>query len=188
MKGEWMKGKVEGYALWIAVVLALGLSVFSLVRQQKTTATKLGFVNTARIMTGFKVSHQVQKELEAKDKVWRDKLKVLEDSLKVFMDKMGSDYDKLNMAGKKAMQDELSARNQQINNFTRYNSEQMQKASQEKMASVYDKINAYVKEFGDKNGYDILLGTVQGGNIIYGENKSTDVTQQVLDGLNSRYE
>lgn len=182
-----MKSKLNVGVLWVVAVLSLLLSAYSANRVRQTPL-KLGFVNTAQLMTSFKSASKVQNELEGKDKVWREKLKLLEDSLKVFMDKVGNEYDKLNPAGKKALQDELSARNQQINNFSRYNTEQMQKLSQEKMAGVYEKINAYVKEFGDKNNFDIMLGTIQGGNIIYGENKSTDVTQKILDGLNERYE
>tara|TARA_B100001057_G_scaffold494278_1_gene590472 strand:+ start:1191 stop:1628 length:438 start_codon:yes stop_codon:yes gene_type:complete len=52
---------------------------------------------------------------------------------------------------------------------------------------VWDRLNVYVKEYGEKNHYQIILGTQGSGNIMFAE-KSLDITEPFLKYANSRYE
>jgi outer membrane protein len=47
-------------------------------------------------------------------------------------------------------------------------------------------VNEYVKRYGEKNGYTIILANTQIGNIAYAEDR-IDITDEVLKGLNSEY-
>lgn len=69
-----------------------------------------------------------------------------------------------------------------------------QKAIQEKAAQANDEmtrqaiesINAYLKEYGAKKGYDIILTATEYGNIAFAAD-SMNITDDVLQGLNQQY-
>lgn len=51
---------------------------------------------------------------------------------------------------------------------------------------VLNQVNAYVEQYAEKNGYELILGTTSSGNILYGT-KTVDITEEVLEYLNSEY-
>jgi outer membrane protein len=168
--------------------LALVVAVVALVLGMKGGVEKrLAFVDTNRLMTAFSEAHKANNEIKGEDEKWKVNLKVMEDSLKSFMDTMTVKYDRQDVKGKRALQDELAMRNQQINNFTAAQGKKMQEAAQKKLGAVYEKINAYMKEYGKAKGYYLIFGT-NNGNIIYGEATPVDITDEVIKGLNKRYE
>ena len=64
-----------------------------------------------------------------------------------------------------------------------------QKAAIEKekmLKGVLNKINAYVKGYGEENDCDIILGVTLSGNILYGADKN-DITKDIIAGLNKEY-
>ena len=174
----------NGLAL-LALAVALGFGIHSTLRQNP--AQRIVFVDTQRLMTGFKEANEIDKELRAEETKWRGSLKVLEDSIKAFMDTMSVRYDKADLNERKKLQDELSLRNQQANNFERANIRRMQELNQTKMAKVFEKVNLFMKEYGKLHGYPIIFGTVN-GSILYGENTAADITYDVVEQLNKRYE
>lgn len=176
------KDRVFGIGIGLLVLVAIGLSVAN-----RLEAKKVAFVDTQRLITGFKEAHKVNKEIQAEDEKWRKDLKAIEDSLKAHMDDMSANYDRSDAKSKKEMQDKLSLRNQQMNNFERMNVKRMQELTTKKMSSVYEKINASMKEYGKAKRYDIVFGTVS-GSILYGEGTKADITDEVVELLNRRFE
>ena len=62
------------------------------------------------------------------------------------------------------------------NNFTVTNSEK-----------IWNRINAYAKDFANENRYHIIVGSQNNDNILYGDEES-DVTLKLLGFINSKYE
>jgi outer membrane protein len=103
------------------------------------------------------------------------------------MERMNKHYNTASKNAKYDMQQELSTRNQQINNFREANLERIGKKRAQMMDGVYQKINVYLDEYGKSHHYDLILGTVQGGSILYGSS-GVDITDDIIKGLNKRYE
>jgi Skp family chaperone for outer membrane proteins len=174
---KWING-----ILALAVAAALALSLIN--RKVKST---IAFMDTSRVLTGFKEAHKVNDLLKVEDEKWRKNLKILEDSLKVFMDSMTVRYDNAPIDKKRQMQDELAERNQRINNFSAANTRRLQEMQEKNMKSVYDRINSFLKEYGKKHGYQIIFGTTN-GSIVYGEGTALDITNEIIEQLNARYQ
>jgi outer membrane protein len=169
------------------VALVLAASALGLVAKLQSEARKFAFVDSQRLLTAFKEANQVNKEVEAEDKKWRAAMKTMEDSLKAFMDTMTVRYDKSSLKERRDLEDELAMRNQQINNFQKVNVGKMQELSREKLAKVYGKVDAFMKEYGKARGFDVIFGTSQ-GSILFGEGSPADITDEVIRELNKRYE
>lgn len=54
-------------------------------------------------------------------------------------------------------------------------------------AQVWERLNLYIQEFGEANGYSLILGTQGAGNIMHADNK-LDITQEFLRYANNKYE
>ena len=63
---------------------------------------------------------------------------------------------------------------------------QNQELTQKYDEQVWLRINQYVKEFGEKKGYDYLLGANGTGSLMYSAEKN-DVTKELLEYMNSSY-
>ena len=100
----------------------------------------------------------------------------LTESLQASIDRMSKEYER---AKRKALQDGLSARNQQISSFRRANMRKMEKLRSTKRESVMDKANVYLAEYGKKHGYGIIFGTAAGGSILYGDEDRYNITGEV---------
>lgn len=128
------------------------------------------------------------------------------DNVKVFEDfSMKKDFDKVletDMLSEKASLDSIENR---INYFESLKmSEESVKARNEysfiqnqysvkfqKLANDYtnqvnERLNQYLKEFGDSMNYDFILGTNGSGNVMYAKD-TLDVTSQVIDFINNAY-
>jgi len=64
-----------------------------------------------------------------------------------------------------------------------------QEPSDSKLPALRQNIQQYahLEQYGKDNGYDLLLGTTDGGNVLYGT-PALDITQEVLDALNETYQ
>lgn len=51
---------------------------------------------------------------------------------------------------------------------------------------IIKQLNAYLKEFGEKNAYDVILGADSKGTVLYAR-KDLDKTKEVLEYINNRY-
>lgn len=169
----------------IALVITMGSGIYCF--QNAKSTVKIGFVDSSLLMTSFTDAHKAESEIREHEQRWKSDQKAMQDSLEAYVNRMSAAYGKADANGKRKWQDELSARNQEIANFVRANEMKQAKVRQEKMQGVYTKINAFMKEFGSKYHYDMIFGTVQGGNILYGSDTRCDVTQKVIEGLNKRY-
>jgi outer membrane protein len=65
--------------------------------------------------------------------------------------------------------------------------QQAQQENQRLTKAVLKEINAYLKQYGKEKGYTFILGATEGGNIVYAAD-GTDITEDVLQGLNAQYD
>lgn len=81
----------------------------------------------------------------------------------------------------------LNNKQQQLNNYQQAIQKQIQDEDQKMTQTVVNDINGYVKEYGKSHGYPIIFGAGGSGNIMYAE-EASDLTAQVLAGLNAQFE
>jgi len=148
---------------------------------------RLAFVDTNKMLVGFREAAAVEKQLKAEDDAWREKAKVLEDSIQTLMNRMSTEYDKASAVRKRELQDMLAARNQELGNYTQASMRKMERMKQQKMQPVVDKVNLYLNEYGREHHYAVILAAVRGSpSMLYGH-ATYDITDEVIAGLNERY-
>nr|WP_299213962.1 OmpH family outer membrane protein [uncultured Allomuricauda sp.] len=170
-------------ALPIAILALLisGLTIF--LSQSKS---ELVYVDINKLVEGYERTKTEREVFNQK----ANTLKANADSLLVDWQKELKDYekDRVSMTEKELelKQQLLQNKQQQINNYQQAIQKQIQEEDQKMTQTVINDINDYVKEYGKKKGYRIIFGAKGSGNIMYAEDVS-DLTQTVLNGLNSEY-
>lgn len=167
------------------IILSIGILLIIIVCN--LLGPKIAYVDTQKLMLGFSEATKVEKVLKNENDKWQKELQILKDSLDVHVKMMSKEYDNATSARKKELQDILSASNQQINNFKQANIKKMEKLQADNLGSIVKKINIYIQEYGKKNRYSIILGTTQGGNILFADSRRYDITEKIINGLNERY-
>lgn len=171
----------------ISVIIALAAIVFSSVSlYYSLNSSTLVYVDVNKLLDGYSRT-KVERE------IFQNKAKTLSanvDSLVVDWQKELKLYEKertkLTDKEKELKQELLSNKQQQINNYQKAIQKQIQEEDKKSTQTVINDINDYVKDYGKENDYRIIFGASGSGNIMYADN-TTDLTETILEGLNSEY-
>jgi len=175
----------EAKVLLFLFILSLLLSVFSLYHSNKSS--ELVYVDVNKLVEGYSRTKMVKVEFEKKATVLKSNV----DSLLTDWQKELQTYEKerATMTSKELQlkQELLTNKQQQINGYQEAIQKQIQEEDKKLTQTVINDINDFIKEYGKKYGYKIIFGASGGGNIMYAA-ESTDLTEDVLKGLNAEYD
>jgi len=163
------------------------IALLAIVTLASCTQAKFGVVNTEKLITEYKET----KDIEATVKVDEEKAKKEVDNLiQSFQAKVVA-YQKAarKMSAKKraAKEQELGAEQQMIQQKQQQVQYDVQNNGQKAIKGISEKVNDFVKDYGKKNGYQIIFGTVNiNGAVMYNEDK-IDLTDILLKELNDSY-
>lgn len=139
---------------------------------------KFGHVNSAAIIPLMPEYTTSQNEIQTLQKQYEDEIKRMQDEL----NKKGEEFEAqkatlpANIAERR--QAELQELYNRMEQYYREGQQHMEKASQEKMGAISDKLKAAIKEVGVAGGYVYIMDTAAGVPYI-SETLSVDVTETV---------
>lgn len=165
-------------------ILALVFSIISIVKLY--SSSELVYVDVNKLLDGYKRTEIERSKFETKAKT----LSANVDSLITDWQKELKSYEKerSSMSNKELelKQQLLSNKQNQINSYQKAIQKQIQDEDKKATQTVINDINDYVKDYGKLKGYKIIFGASGGGNIMYAD-EGTDLTQEVLEGLNAEF-
>lgn len=166
-------------------LIAMAASIFTFFYAQ--SSSELVYVDVNKLLDGYKRTKLVKAEFEAKTKI----LKANVDSLMVDWQEELKRYEKERSGMTKKelelQQQVLSNKQQQINNYQQAIQKQIQEEDKKSTQTVINDINDYIKDYGKAHNYKMIFGASGTGNIMYAADV-TDLTQDVLKGLNAEFE
>jgi outer membrane protein len=168
----------------ILISIALLFSILAFYNSLNSTSQV--YVDVNKLIEGYKRTKIAKAEFDKKANV----MKANVDSLVGKWQKELQAYEKerasLTPKELKLKQELLGNKQQQINSYQEAIKKQIQEEDKKVTQTVINDINDYIKEYGKKKGYKIIFGASGGGNIMYAD-ESTDLTTEVLKGLNEEY-
>jgi outer membrane protein len=148
--------------------------------------SKIGFVQTAYLLSNYQGFVDASVSYQQKSAIWQSNV----DTLRREVETMKSDFETQRptlTAREKALTEELiRTREQQLTQYRQGVQQQAAREDQEITGRVVQEINAFLREYGEKNAYKIIFGATEVGNIVYAE-EAIDLTEEVLEALNRRY-
>lgn len=163
------------------VIVVIGLLV--VIGFQFKQKESIVYVDSVKLVNGYKGMQAARKEFEVKTGVWKANLDTLKTELDAKMKEYQATHAKLSAREKKLTEELIQTKQEQFVNYQNIISEKIQKEDQELTGKVLGKVNDYIKRYGEKNGYAIIMAATQYGNIVYAE-QGKDITDEVLKGLN----
>lgn len=146
----------------------------------------IAYVNSDSLLSNYDFSKEVQaklKDMESKyEAEFANRAKGLENEFATFQRNAQS----MTINQARAREEELMRKR---NNLLQYQESLGQQLVQEQARlneELYDKVSAYLKEFGEKEGLDVVLTYTKGSGVLYADD-SLDITQAVIAGLNERH-
>ena len=167
-------------------ISAIALIISALCIYSLKSSSELVYVDVNKLLDGYKRTKIVRAEFEEKAKPlnanvdslmvdWQNELKTYE-----------KERSKLSKKELELKQQLLGTKQQQISNYQQAIKKQLQEEDQKVTQTVINDINDYIKEYGEKNNHKIIFGASGGGNIMYADDV-TDLTQEILKGLNEEF-
>lgn len=163
------------------------IALLAIVTLASCTQPKIGVVNTEKLITEYQGTKDVDAELKAKqEKATQD----IESLIKAFQVKVAA-YQKAAAKMSKKVRAEkeqaLGAEQQMIQKRQQELPYKLQNDNAEAIKKIAKTVNDFVKDYGKKNGYQTIFGTVNlNGAVMYNEAK-VDLTDMLLKSLNDSY-
>lgn len=84
------------------------------------------------------------------------------------------------------MQQKLMRDQQNLMQLREQITQELMQDEQELNKQLYDSISSFLKDYNTEHGYKLVLSASLGANVLYAE-ETLDITQDVVKGLNQRY-
>ena len=169
--GLWPGNSTAGRLLALLAILALAIGAGYCGGLFKGQRADIVFIRTSDVMARYKIAIQAREAFQKESSTWAEESRQLETKMREVMkvskpsDPKASEEVRQLGARLKSLHDKGNQRDQEL------------------MAPVLAELNSGIKKFARKNGYRIVLGTLQGGVILHGED-SVDVTEALIAELN----
>jgi outer membrane protein len=149
---------------------------------------KIGYVNSDSLFKKYKFAVQLEADLQAKGKQMQNDLegrgRALENEYKNLQEKVAvMTADEARGAEERIMKkkESIMMDEQKLTN-------QLAEFNQNVNRQLADTIEAFIKDFNQNEGFDFIFNHSSGAPILLYKNEALDVTTQVIDGLNKRWD
>ena len=165
---------------WLVLLVAV-LTVYaaSLATISVFNSPRLGYVNSSALMEKYPAAIAAREKIKKQTEEWQQNLKTLEQELGQLNQALLEKNSERNKAARKSQQEDFVKRQKEFLRYSRTVTEKAAQLERQLMQPILDELNRHMKAFGDEHGYDLIFGTVTGGNILYAQH-AADLTEQVL--------
>lgn len=142
---------------------------------------KLGFIDVKKVFENFDMKKEMQKK-------YFDQM----GSKKKTIDDMGFELQKMSIElessakPEQAKMETFLAKRKQYMELVKVYDEEDQKVNTEYDTQVIQRMNEYIKQYGDENGYELILGSMGNGNIMQAR-EHLDLTVEITKYVNTKY-
>lgn len=147
---------------------------------------KIAYVRSGDLVYGYDGMKEARSSYEIKSAQWQANIDTLRNDLERAVSSYNLKYQELS-PGERAEREKLLR--QQESNFEVYvknMQEQAQKEDAKMTEGVLNQVNSFVEQYAKDKGFDLVIGTTQSGNLLYGSSYM-DITDELLKALNENY-
>ena len=118
--------------------------------------------------------------------MWQSNVDTLEAELWAEQQKFEQEEEQMTVKERKLSQKLLLTKRQQLSDYLKAIQEKAKQEDSKMTTQVVEQVNTYLKDYGQKKGYRIIIAATEFGNLAYAE-EGLDITEEVLKGLNKTY-
>ncbi|NQX37564.1 outer membrane protein [Pedobacter steynii] len=164
---------------YVFVVLLLLFLLF----KQISGGNKIAYIDSMKIYNDYKGIKEAKVEFEKKVELYKSRTDTL--SARVKIDMMKIDQNRNDKARYKQLVDSVRFHKRQLSDYQSSMMESLKQEESKLTQKAMIKLNEFLKEYGNKNGYDMILIANPSGTIAFSKEKF-DITDQVLKAANEK--
>ncbi|WP_299521460.1 OmpH family outer membrane protein [Winogradskyella sp.] len=165
----------------LIIVSIVLISLASCKEQQK-----IAFIDNGKVINAYQMKIDIEEQFKIKDDIFKKRIDSIGKAFQIEAQAFQLAAQNLSQKKQQEKYQELGQKQQVLQQQFQYEQQIMQQEFNKEMDSVISKVNAFVEDYGKKNGYTFILGKNQAGSVIYGEEK-TDITEAVTEAINEAY-
>ncbi|MBT8254266.1 MAG: OmpH family outer membrane protein [Flavobacteriaceae bacterium] len=148
---------------------------------------KIAFIDNGKIINDYQEKKDIEEKYKAKDEVFTKRTDSISQAFQLEAQDFQLKSKSMSQKQAQAKYDELGQKQQLLQQQLQFEQQQIQQAFNAEIDSVILKVKDYVKGYGERKGYTYILGTTEASSsVMYGKDEN-DLTQIILDSLNSMY-
>lgn len=162
------------------------LSIAALAYLHFSPKEKIGFIKSNLVLSKFQGMLDATKAYQEKSAIWQANIDTLSKEFQRSVDDYEREMSKMSEREKKVTEELLNTKQKQLMDYESGIKQKAQQEDQTLTKQVYERVNQYLKKYGEANGYKIIFAANETGNIVYGSD-AIDLSDQVIEGLNKEY-
>jgi outer membrane protein len=147
----------------------------------------IAYVNSDSLLANYKLTEEIANKLAVKqskfEKEYQNRAEGLQSEINDFQRTAAN----LTVAQGKALEENLMKKQQNLMRYQESLSTQLRQEEAKLNEDLYDRVSAFLKDYGKKHDLQLVLTYSRGSGVLYA-NEGLDISKQVIDGLNKEYE
>jgi outer membrane protein len=169
------------------VAIVLALVAIALAATAFLSKKEIVYVDSMKLITNYKGAKVAKEAYEKKIAVWKANI----DTLTMETNREIANYERTKK-GMSAREQKLSeqligTKQQQLESYRQATAENASKEDKEITGKVFNEINDFLKQYGEKKGYEFIMAATNVGNIVFAK-KGNDITDEVIEKMNAEYQ
>jgi outer membrane protein len=165
-------------------LLLLGIAVLAFTSCQQSV--KIGYVDNSKLINEYQEKKDIEANLQLKIDAFQKRTDSLRQAFQMEINEAEIKARRMSQSDVQKLMKEFQDKEQALSQRVQFEQSQIAQESQAKNDSLIKKIKDFVKAYGTKNGYEYILGSNEGGSVMFGK-ENNDLTQTLLDALNAEY-
>lgn len=146
----------------------------------------MAYVETGRLLNGYYVMMDARNEFQKQTASWDANLDTLKTDATTAIENYKKDSLNMGLEERKTAHEFIRTKQEQYYKYKQTIEEKIQQEDQRLTDEVIRKADAFLKKYAEERGFQIIFAVTGSGTIAYAE-KSLDVTDEILEGLNQEY-
>ncbi|MCF6361703.1 MAG: OmpH family outer membrane protein [Cyclobacteriaceae bacterium] len=167
---------------FINMLVTVGVVVLILNYQR----TKIAYIHSQELIYDYAGTMEAMAEFNNEKLKWQANIDTLNTNFEYNVEEYRNEYSNLNKIQRVKVEKRLSSQENQLQGYRDAIAKKAEEQERVLLEGVVNQINSFVKTYGEENGYKIILGTNQSGNIMYAE-QTLDITKEIIEAMNKNY-
>lgn len=152
-----------------------------------SSKSKIGYINVDSLQIKYKLYDELKSKLEKKEKSYDAQLKAKSKEFQKKIEDFRKKAPNMTQFEGELKQKELAEEEEKIYQLREEFAQRFEKEMIELNTQLYKAIKDYIKQHNELTKYDIIIGESQTRNFVLDFNKDIDITNDIVKGLNKKY-
>lgn len=173
--------KLNNTLLFVLALLGVLLGTWSLIGKRD----EIVYVDTAKLFQEYSEAVKVNQKLGEEAKKYEGNIDTLMQEIQGALKDYEKSGTKLDASGRAKQERLITEKQADLQRYQSVVKEKLEKQRQQEFSGVVNTINGFLKEYGKRKGYRMILIANPSGTIAYAKD-GTDITEDIIKELNAK--